>query len=244
MNGRNLSIFLIVIVVVLIIAVAGGGFLANSLANKSNDSSDSSTKSDIKDSDYHKDSNPVATIKIKDIGTMKFELYPEQAPQTVDNFIYLANNGFYDGLTMHRIDKGFVAQGGDPSGDGSGGPGYSIKGEFSSNNVDNPLVNEKGSLTMARSSDPDSAGSQFYINLVDNTSLDGDYAVFGSIISGQENLDNFEDIKTKDNGQGEKSEPVNPVIIESISVDTKGKEYSEPKKLNEDKATEKKYSNF
>lgn len=175
------------------------------------------------------ESNPIATIEFEGIGTMTFELYPDQAPQTVYNFISLANDGFYDGLKMHRILPNFVAQGGDPDGIGTGGPGYSIKGEFTSNGVDNTLLHEKGSLAMARSALPDSAGSQFYICLDDLPSLDGEYAVFGTMITGEDVLEELQ--KIAENSDPNTGIPTKEVIIKSITVDTKGETYPEPKKL-------------
>ena len=127
---------------------------------------------------------PVATIEVKNFGTIEAELYPNKAPNTVDNFISLANSGFYDGLTIHRIVKGFVLQGGDPKGTGTGGPGYMIKGEFSSNGVENDIKHEEGILSMARSQNPDSAGSQFFIVTKEAPHLDGQYAAFGKVTKG------------------------------------------------------------
>lgn len=169
--------------------------------------------------------NPIATIVIKDMGTIKAELYPKIAPNTVNNFIYLANSNFYNGLTFHRISKGFVIQGGDPEGTGVGGPGYSIKGEFSRNGFENTLSHDEGVLSMARSKNPDSAGSQFFIVTGKAKNLDGDYAAFGKVIEGMDIVKKIENVEKK----GET--PKTPVIIESISVDTKGVDYKEPKKV-------------
>ena len=170
---------------------------------------------------------PIATIVVKDYGTMEVELYPEIAPNTVKNFISLANSGFYDGLTFHRIIDNFMIQGGDPAGNGTGGPGYSIKGEFSSNNFENKLLHKVGVISMARSMAPDSAGSQFFIMTADYPSLDGQYAAFGRTISGLDVLTKLKTVKTIDPTQGN-DKPVKDVIIESIKVDTKGKEYPKP----------------
>lgn len=172
--------------------------------------------------------NPVATIVVKDYGTMTFELYPNDAPQTVYNFIELANSGFYNGLTFHRLIEDFVIQGGDPDGTGTGGPGYTIEGEFPSNGVANPHQHEVGTLAMARSQDPNSAGSQFYIVTgEEGTSLSEDYTAFGMITSGQEVLTALNTAPV--NGET----PTEPIIIESVTVDTKGVEYPSPEKLNE-----------
>ena len=135
--------------------------------------------------------NPVFTITMRDGRQMKGELYPETAPQSVGNFVALANSGFYDGLIFHRVIPGFMIQGGDPKGMGFGGPGYCIKGEFAANGVDNPVKHTYGVLSMARSMDPDSAGSQFFIMTSDSPHLDGQYAAFGKVLEG---MDVAEDI--------------------------------------------------
>ncbi len=170
--------------------------------------------------------NPIATIQIDGYEDMTFVLFPDKAPESVNNFIELANSGFYDGLTFHRIVTDFVLQGGDPEGTGIGGPGYSIKGEFKNNGVDNDLTHQKGAIAMARSQDNDSAGSQFYICFDDVKNLDGDYAVFGYMLSGEETLN-----KINKNISSSSGEPKEELKIKSIKVDTKGKEYSSPNKL-------------
>lgn len=176
---------------------------------------------------------PIATIKVKDYGTIEAELYPNKAPNTVNNFIELANSGFYDGLTFHRIVEGFMNQGGDPKGDGTGGPGYSIKGEFSANGYNNnDLKHTTGVLSMARAKNPDSAGSQFFIMAGDAPSLDGQYAAFGKVINGLDVVEAINNTKVEINkATGEKSTPVTPIIIEEIRVDTKGVEYPEVEKI-------------
>ena len=126
--------------------------------------------------------NPIITIQMKNGGTMKAELYPEIAPETVKNFVDLASKGFYNGLIFHRVIPGFMIQGGDPQGTGMGGPGYTIKGEFSANGFKNDLKHTRGVLSMARAMDPNSAGSQFFIMHEDYPSLDGQYAAFGKLI--------------------------------------------------------------
>lgn len=156
-------------------------------------------------------------IKVKDYGTIKLELDAEAAPITVENFTALVNDGFYDGLTFHRLVQGFMIQGGCPDGTGMGGPGHQIKGEFSSNGWDNPISHTRGTISMARSGDPDSAGSQFFITDDDATFLDGDYAAFGKVVEGQDVLDAIAAAETVSNGR-EKSTPVEPPIIESIRV--------------------------
>lgn len=168
---------------------------------------------------------PTATIVIKDLGAIELELYPHIAPNTVNNFIELANKGFYDNLTFHRIIKDFMIQGGDPDGTGGGGPGYSIKGEFTENKFKNDLKHEKGIISMARTNMPDSAGSQFFIMTKTNKSLDGKYAAFGKVTSGLDVLEKAESVETDSNDK-----PKTPVVIESIKVDTKGIKYVLPKK--------------
>ena len=169
---------------------------------------------------------PIATITMKDGGVMKLELYPDVAPNTVKNFISLANKGFYDGLTFHRIIAGFMIQGGDPDGNGMGGPGYSIKGEFSGNGFENNLLHKRGVISMARAMDPDSAGSQFFIMHVDYPSLDGQYAAFGMMTEGFTVLDKIATTKTDRNDA-----PLTPVVIDTIRVDTFGVDYGEPEKI-------------
>lgn len=175
---------------------------------------------------------PVATITMKDGGVMKLELYPDVAPNTVKNFISLANSGFYDGLTFHRIYAGFMIQGGDPDGNGGGDPGYSIKGEFKANGVNNTLSHKRGVISMARAQNPDSAGSQFFIMHADGDFLDGQYAAFGMLIEGFDTLDALAATPTTYNPYtGEKSVPLEPVVMESVRVDTFGVEYGEPEKI-------------
>ena len=169
---------------------------------------------------------PVATIIIKDYGTIEAELYPHIAPNTVNNFIYLANNGFYDELTFHRVIKDFMIQGGDPNGDGTGGPGYRITGECTKNKFKNDLKHTEGILSMARSQNKNSAGSQFFIMTKDASHLDGQYAAFGKVISGMNIVHEIENVKTDANDK-----PVKNIIIESIKVDTKGVKYDEPEKM-------------
>ncbi|SFI99745.1 peptidyl-prolyl cis-trans isomerase B (cyclophilin B) [Terrisporobacter glycolicus] len=169
---------------------------------------------------------PIATIVIKNYGTIEAELYPHIAPNTVNNFISLANSGFYDGLTFHRIIKDFMIQGGDPNGNGSGGPGYSIKGEFTKNKFKNNLKHTEGVLSMARSQNKNSGGSQFFIMTKDSPHLDGQYAAFGKIIKGIDIVHEIENTKTGNNDKPEKD-----IVIESIKVDTKGIKYDAPEKI-------------
>ena len=164
--------------------------------------------------------NPVFTITMSDGRVMKGELYPDVAPQSVGNFAALANSGFYDGLTFHRVIPGFMIQGGDPKGIGIGGPGYSIKGEFAANGVNNPLKHTYGVLSMARSMMPDSAGSQFFIMTSDSPHLDGQYAAFGKVLEG---MDVAEDVvKTKRDAS---DRPLEPQVMAKVRVDTFGQVY-------------------
>ena len=157
--------------------------------------------------------NPIVTITIKDLGDIKVELYPEIAPITVENFIKLASQGFYNGLTFHRVIPGFMIQGGCPDGTGMGGPGYHIKGEFASNGVANNLKHTRGVLSMARAMDPDSAGSQFFIMHEDAPHLDGSYAAFGKVTEGIEIVDKIAETRTDYNDK-----PLEPQIIEVMTV--------------------------
>ena len=161
--------------------------------------------------------NPIVTIEMENGDIMKAELYPEIAPNTVNNFISLINQGFYNGLIFHRVIPGFMAQGGDPSGDGTGGPGYSIKGEFTTNGVTNNISHKRGVLSMARAQDNDTAGSQFFIVTTDSTFLDGQYAAFGTVTSGMEVVDKIcaETTVEDDNGTVEKN---NQPVIEKITM--------------------------
>ena len=158
--------------------------------------------------------NPIVTIKIKDGGDIRCELYPDIAPASVENFIKLASQGFYNGLTFHRVIPGFMIQGGCPKGDGTGGPGYTIKGEFSRNGFANDLRHTRGVLSMARAMDPDSAGSQFFIMHEDAPHLDGSYAAFGKVISGIEEVDRIASVKTD-----YLDKPLEPQVIELMTVE-------------------------
>ncbi len=164
--------------------------------------------------------NPTFTIEMNDGAVMTGELYPAIAPQSVGNFIALANSGFYDGLTFHRVIPGFMIQGGCPDGTGMGGPGYHIKGEFRLNGVINALRHETGVLSMARARHPDSAGSQFFIMVDDAPHLDGSYAAFGRVLEGIEHA-----LKIANTRRDAMDKPLTPQIIKSIRVDCHGQEY-------------------
>ncbi len=172
--------------------------------------------------------NPIATIEMENGDIMKAELYPDIAPNTVKNFISLANKGFYDGVIFHRVIPGFMIQGGDPEGVGIGGPGYSIKGEFKANGFANDLKHQKGVISMARSMSPDSAGSQFFIMVADSPHLDGQYAAFGKVIEGIEAADKIVAVK-----RNHSDKPLTPQTMKKVSVDTTGVQYDEPEKLAE-----------
>jgi len=167
--------------------------------------------------------NPIVTINMEDGGKITLELYPEIAPNTVNNFISLINQGFYDGLIFHRVIKGFMIQAGCPFGIGTGGPGYTIKGEFTSNGHENKLSHVPGVLSMARAMNPDSAGSQFFIMHGSAPYLDGEYAAFGKVTEGMDVVDRIANVKT-----GLRDKPVTEQKIASVTVDTQGVEYPEP----------------
>ena len=170
-------------------------------------------------------SHPIVTFTMNNGDVIKAELYPEIAPNTVNNFISLINKGFYNGLIFHRVIKGFMIQGGCPNGNGMGAPGYGIKGEFRSNGFDNQLKHDAGVLSMARSMMPDSAGSQFFIMHKPAPHLDGDYAAFGKVIEGMEVVDRIANEKTF------MDKPYHDQIMETVTVDTLGEEYPEPEKI-------------
>ena len=170
--------------------------------------------------------NPIATIQMKSGATIKVELYPKIAPVTVNNFISLANKGFYDGVIFHRVIPGFMIQGGDPQGIGVGGPGYRIKGEFAANGFENKLKHTTGVISMARSSHPDSAGSQFFIMVDDAPHLDGQYAAFGKVIEGIEEVQRIVNVK-----RNHSDKPLRDEVMESVTVETFGVEYPEPETL-------------
>ncbi len=170
--------------------------------------------------------NPIVTITMENGDVIKAELYPEIAPQSVNNFVSLVSKGFYDGLIFHRVIKGFMIQGGDPDGTGMGGPGYSIKGEFSQNGFQNDLKHTEGVLSMARSMIPDSAGSQFFIMHKTSPHLDGGYAAFGKVIEGMENVNRIAECETDFSDR-----PLKEQRMKTVTVETFGVDYPEPEKL-------------
>lgn len=170
--------------------------------------------------------NPIATITMQNGKSIKVELYPQVAPNTVNNFIHLANSGFYNGLIFHRVIRGFMIQGGCPQGRGTGGPGYCIKGEFSQNGFANTLRHERGVISMARAQHPDSAGSQFFIMHADAPHLDGAYAAFGKVIEGMDVVDEIADEYTDFSDR-----PYEKQVMKSVMVETFGQSYPQPNKV-------------
>ena len=170
--------------------------------------------------------NPIVTITMANGDVMKAELYPEIAPNTVKNFISLVNKGYYNGLIFHRVICGFMIQGGCPDGNGMGGPGYSIKGEFAANGFENNLLHEPGVLSMARAYHPDSAGSQFFIMHKTSPHLDGQYAAFGKVTEGLDIVDKIANVPT---AYGDR--PYEDQVMATVTVDTFGEEYDEPETL-------------
>lgn len=172
--------------------------------------------------------NPIVTIEMQNGKKIRVELYPEKAPNTVNNFIDLARSGFYDGLIFHRVISGFMIQGGDPAGVGTGGPGYTIKGEFSSNGFTaNDIKHMRGVISMARANHPDSAGSQFFIMHQNAAYLDGQYAAFGKVIEGMEVVDEIAAVKT----DRWTNKPCEPQTMKKVSVETFGVNYPKPVKI-------------
>ena len=167
--------------------------------------------------------NPIVTITMENGDVIKAELYPEIAPNTVNNFISLINHNFYDGVIFHRVIKGFMLQGGDPDGNGTGGPGYEIKGEFSGNGFKNDLKHTAGVLSMARTMIPDSAGSQFFIMHKDAPHLDGEYAAFGKVIEGMDVVNKIAEVRTD-----YMDRPLEDQVMKTVTVETFGVEYPEP----------------
>ena len=170
-------------------------------------------------------SNPIVTFETNQ-GTIKAELFPEVAPNTVNNFISLVKNGFYNGLIFHRVIPGFMIQGGDPQGTGMGGPGYSIRGEFIMNNFNNELLHKRGVLSMARAQNPNSAGSQFFIMVDDASHLNAQYASFGQVIEGMQAVDKIVAAQRDRNDR-----PLENQVMEKVTVETFGVDYPEPEKI-------------
>jgi len=170
--------------------------------------------------------NPIVTIEMEDGGEIQIELYAETAPNTVRNFVSLVSKGFYNGTTFHRVIPGFMIQGGDPEGNGMGGPGYTIAGEFAMNGFHNDLKHTRGVLSMARAMDPNSAGSQFFIMVEDAPHLDNQYAAFGRVITGMDVCDRI--VATRTNFR---DMPLKPQVMKSVTVETFGESFDEPEKV-------------
>lgn len=214
MNKKNK--FLQVLFVCLILALVGG-------CGTSGEDQTSEKKS--KPTQVIED-NPIVTVMMKNNDEIKIELYPNIAPNTVNNFISLAKSGFYDGVIFHRVIPGFMVQGGDPEGTGAGGPDYSIKGEFTSNGFENELKHERGVISMARTQEPDSAGSQFFIMVADASNLDSDYAAFGRVTEGMEVVDSIVSVETD-----QQDKPLEEQKIKQVTVETFGIVYPDPEKV-------------
>lgn len=167
--------------------------------------------------------NPIVTFTLADGKSFKAELYPEIAPNTVNNFLYLVKKGFYNGIIFHRVISGFMIQGGDPDGVGTGGPGYHIKGEFSANGFKNTLKHTRGVLSMARAQNPDSAGSQFFVMHADASYLDGQYAAFGKVIEGMDTVDSIANTETNF-----RDKPLKEQKMQTVTAETFGVEYPDP----------------
>jgi peptidyl-prolyl cis-trans isomerase B (cyclophilin B) len=219
-----------IIMFILSVSLVGCTTKPEGSATSNNDTNNTNTSGNQNNSPTEKgvnDKNPVATIEMEDGKAITIELYPEVAPNTVRNFISLANSKFYDGLIFHRVIPGFMIQGGDPKGNGTGGPDYSIFGEFSGNGFNNPTKHTRGVISMARSKDKNSAGSQFFIMHEDYPSLDGEYAAFGNVIEGMEVVDEIAQAETASNDK-----PVKDIKIKSITVETFDVKYKEVEKYN------------
>lgn len=214
---------------IILIAICSG---CSSTENKKIDllGIDFDTKENTVELSKYKTENPLVTMYIENYGAIVMELYPDKAPNTVNNFISLVSSGFYDDNSFHRLVPGFVLQGGDPNGDGTGGPGYSIKGEFKNNGFDgNDLKHKEKIVSMARSSDMDSAGSQFFIMLGTSSYLDGDYAAFGKVIDGFDIITEIEDEEVVSDSNTGKLQT--NLTIKKALVDTRGKTYDEVEKV-------------
>lgn len=216
---------------IILIAICSG---CSSTENKKIDllGIDFDTKENIVELSKYKTENPLVAMYIENYGAIVMELYPDKAPNTVNNFISLVSSGFYDDNSFHRLVPGFVLQGGDPKGDGTGGPSYSIKGEFKNNGFDgNDLKHKEKIVSMARSSDMDSAGSQFFIMLGTSSYLDGDYAAFGKVIDGFDIITEIEDEEVVSDSNTGKLQT--NLTIKKALVDTRGKTYDEVEKVEE-----------
>lgn len=223
----------LLLVVMTILVTLGCGVQTNNSAsqgsNSSNNTGQSTNSASAAPQTSGTNKNPVVTITMANGDEIKAELYPTVAPNTVKSFISLVKKGFYNGLTFHRVIPGFMIQGGDPQGNGSGGPGYSIKGEFTNNGFKNDLKHERGVLSMARTQDnPNSAGSQFFIMVASVPSLDGDYAAFGKVTSGMDAVD-----KIVNTPRDQNDKPLQAQVMKSVTVDTFGVDYGDPEVIKQ-----------
>lgn len=223
MFSRNKAFYFIFAIMVSAFVLTGCGTQTENEKTNENTAKESAEKTDYPSSVKEK---PIVTITMEDGKEIVVELDPAAAPNTVANFISLIEDGFYDGLIFHRVIPDFMIQGGDPEGNGSGGPGYSIEGEFSSNGFENNISHERGVISMARTPDPNSAGSQFFIMVKEAPHLDGEYAAFGKVIEGMETVDA---IVTAERGDMDK--PLEDQKMKTVKVDIKGFDYPEPKKV-------------
>ena len=216
----------IMLLTTLVFVVLAGGCTSKDGENTETTQSTSKNVETSKTEKGESDKNPIVTIIMEDNSIIKVELYPEIAPNTVRNFVSLVESGFYDGLIFHRVIPDFMIQGGDPEGTGIGGPGYAIAGEFSSNGFENSLKHERGVISMARSPEPNSAGSQFFIMVKNSSSLDTDYAAFGKVIEGMEVADKIVSVKT-----GARNKPEKDQKMKKVTVDTFGVKYGKVEKV-------------
>ncbi|WP_010649736.1 peptidylprolyl isomerase [Oceanobacillus massiliensis] len=216
---RSVKTFITFTAVLFALILAGCG---NQAENSTADESGQQATGPIEYPDVEE--NPTATMTMENDEKIVIEMYPDVAPNTVANFISLIEDGYYDGQIFHRVIPDFMIQGGDPNGNGTGDPGYTIPGEFSSNGFENDLIHERGIISMARSSHPDSAGSQFFIMVEDSPHLDGEYAAFGRVTEGMEAVDG---IVAQERDSADKDQ-----IMKEVVVDTKGYDYPEPEKMD------------
>lgn len=216
----------ILLLTALVFVVFAGGCASKDGENSETTPNTSGNVETSKTEKGENDKNPIVTITMEDNSTIKVELYPKIAPNTVRNFVSLVESSFYDGLIFHRVIPGFMIQGGDPEGTGVGGPGYAIAGEFSSNGFENSLKHERGVISMARSGEPNSAGSQFFIMVKDASNLDTDYAAFGKVIEGMEAADKIVSVKT-----GARNKPEEAPKMKKVTIDTFGVKYGKVEKV-------------
>lgn len=219
------SLILLTVLAVVMVAAAGVLWSDDDADSPSANAAPDSAAQQLPNINRSEVDNPVVTIEMDSGAKIEIELYPDVAPNTVNNFVSLVRKGFYDGTIFHRVIPGFMIQGGDPEGRGTGGPGYSIKGEFAANGFPNNLKHTRGVVSMARAQHPDSAGSQFFIMVADAPHLDGQYAAFGKVVSGMEEADRI--VSLPRNAQ---DRPHDPPTMVKVTVDEQGGEYPEPEK--------------